>query len=63
MMGVLSGLKIVEFDGLGPVPLCGMLLADHGADIVRITRPGSPVVDRAVAGSILHRSRPSIMLA
>lgn len=60
--GVLSGVRIVEFDGLGPVPLCAMLMADHGADIVRIARPGAPVVDEAVGGAILHRNRPSIIL-
>jgi len=61
-MGVLAGVRIVELDALGPVPLCAMLLADHGAEIVRVARPGSPVVDDAVGGAILHRSRPSIAL-
>jgi alpha-methylacyl-CoA racemase len=35
-MGALAGFSIVEFAGIGPVPFCGMLLADMGADIVRI---------------------------
>lgn len=61
-MAVLSGIRIVEFDALGPVPFCGMLLADHGADIVRIVRPGSPIVDDAVGGAILHRGRTSVEL-
>jgi alpha-methylacyl-CoA racemase len=61
-MGVLAGIRIVELDALGPVPLCAMLLADHGAEIVRIARPGSPVVDDAVGGAILHRSRASVAL-
>ncbi len=60
--GVLGGTKIVEFDGLGPVPLCAMILADHGADIVRIVRPDAPVVDEDVGGRILHRSRASVPL-
>jgi alpha-methylacyl-CoA racemase len=34
------GLKIVEFAGLGPAPFCAMLLADLGADVVRIDRKG-----------------------
>lgn len=36
--GPLSGLKVVEFAGIGPGPFCGMLLADLGADVVRIDR-------------------------
>lgn len=36
--GPLSGLRIIEFGGIGPGPFCGMLLADLGADIVRIDR-------------------------
>ncbi|CAH1660364.1 Alpha-methylacyl-CoA racemase [Chelatococcus asaccharovorans] len=62
IMPVLSGLKIVEFDALGPVPLCAMILADHGAEVVRIARPGTPVVDESVGGAILHRGRPLVTL-
>jgi len=39
-MGVLSGVRVIELAAIGPVPWCGMLLADMGADIVRIDRPG-----------------------
>ena len=39
-MGPLQGVRVVEFAGLGPGPFCGMLLADLGADVVRIDRPG-----------------------
>lgn len=38
--GPLSGIKIVEFAGIGPGPFCGMLLSDQGADVVRIDRKG-----------------------
>ena len=38
--GPLTGLKIVEFAGIGPGPFCGMLLSDLGADVVRIDRHG-----------------------
>jgi len=38
--GPLSGVKVVEFAGIGPGPFCGMLLADMGADVVRIDRKG-----------------------
>ena len=38
--GPLKGIRVVEFAGLGPAPFCTMLLADMGADVVRIDRPG-----------------------
>ncbi|MGH6970740.1 MAG: CaiB/BaiF CoA transferase family protein, partial [Caulobacteraceae bacterium] len=38
--GPLTGLKVVEFAGIGPGPFCGMLLSDLGADVVRIDRAG-----------------------
>jgi len=38
--GPLSGVRIVEFAGIGPGPFCGMLLSDLGADVVRIDRQG-----------------------
>jgi crotonobetainyl-CoA:carnitine CoA-transferase CaiB-like acyl-CoA transferase len=39
-MGPLNGVRIVEFAGLGPAPFGAMMLADLGADIIRIDRPG-----------------------
>jgi alpha-methylacyl-CoA racemase len=39
--GPLVGVKVVEFAGIGPAPFCGMLLADLGADVVRIDRKES----------------------
>jgi len=49
--GPLTGLKVVEFSGIGPGPHVAMLLADLGAQVVTIARPGSgvsnPVVERA----------------
>jgi alpha-methylacyl-CoA racemase len=41
MPGALAGLKVIEMVGLGPAPLCAMLLADHGAEVIRIDRPGA----------------------
>src|SRR4051812_37055338 len=38
--GPLTGLKVLEFAGIGPGPFCGMLLSDLGADVVRIDRKG-----------------------
>ncbi|MDN3644663.1 CaiB/BaiF CoA-transferase family protein [Pontixanthobacter aestiaquae] len=38
MSGPLEGIRIVEFAGIGPGPFCGMMLADHGAEVIRIDR-------------------------
>lgn len=43
--GPLAGLKVIEMAGIGPCPLAGMLLADHGADVLVIDRPGGQVID------------------
>jgi alpha-methylacyl-CoA racemase len=40
-MGPLAGLRIVEIAGIGPGPFCGMMLADLGAEVLRIERPGT----------------------
>ena len=40
-MGPLAGLRVVEFAGIGPGPFAAMLLADMGADVVRIDRPNA----------------------
>ena len=61
-MGPLKGFKIVEIAGIGPGQLAGMLLADMGANVVRIDRPLR--FDQAVSidarFDILNRSRPLI---
>ncbi|MFC3529578.1 CaiB/BaiF CoA transferase family protein [Paracoccus mangrovi] len=41
MDGALADLKVVEIAGLGPTPFAAMWLADHGARVIRITRPGA----------------------
>lgn len=41
MAGPLSGIKVLEFAGIGPGPFCAMVLGDLGADVVRIARPGA----------------------
>ena len=40
-MGALDGVRVVELAGIGPGPFCGMMLADMGAEIIRIDRAGS----------------------
>lgn len=58
MAGPLAGVRIVEMAGIGPGPFCGMLLADLGADIVRVDRPDAPVPVRDIVG----RGRRSVGL-
>lgn len=57
-MGILKGIRVVEFEGLGPGPFCGMLLADLGADVVLIERPGG----KAGPATIFRRGKRSIAL-
>lgn len=54
--GPLSGVKIVEFAGIGPGPFCGMLLSDMGADVVRIDRKGGGGGSKFDVGSRGRRS-------
>jgi alpha-methylacyl-CoA racemase len=48
MAGPLSGVKVVELAGIGPGPFAAMMLADHGADVIRVDRTGDlrPTPDR-----------------
>lgn len=59
--GPLSGLKVIELAGIGPGPYACMLLADLGADVLRLER-GDPNADPRVISDLLHRSRPSVAL-
>lgn len=45
-MGPLTGLRIVELAGIGPGPFAGMMLADHGAEVIRVDRPGAKIDGR-----------------
>jgi len=62
MQGPLKGTRVVEIAGIGPAPFCAMLLADMGADVIRVERKG----ERPRAGSgtadVLQRGRRSIAL-
>ena len=58
MAGPLSGLKIVEMAGLGPGPFAAMMLADHGAEVIRVERAGMI----GVPNDPLLRNRRSISL-
>lgn len=61
-MKPLAGVRILEFDGLGPVTFAGMVLADMGAEVLRLTRSaaaGAPVF-ADVGGEVLHRGRAAV---
>jgi alpha-methylacyl-CoA racemase len=60
MAGPLSGVRIVELGGIGPVPYASMVLADAGADVLRITRPHAPAGLGTTGADLLLRSRTSI---
>ncbi|WP_339915037.1 CaiB/BaiF CoA-transferase family protein [uncultured Brevundimonas sp.] len=61
-MKPLSGLRIIEFDGLGPVTFAGMVLADLGAQVLRLTRSAAAgtAAFSEVGGEVLHRGRPAV---
>ena len=63
-MGPLEGIRIIEFQGIGPGPFCGMILSDMGADIVRIDRASNAPdeVPTQPPGDLLARGRRSIAL-
>ena len=59
----LEGVRILELAGIGPAPFCGMMLADHGADVIRIDRPGgSDPMGLSEERDVLLRSRRTMTL-
>lgn len=58
----LAGLRIIEIAGIGPGPFCGMMLADHGAEVIRIDRPAGQATGPEVDGrkDVLLRSRRTV---
>ena len=62
MAGPLQGLKVVEMAGLGPGPFCGMLLADLGADVVRIDRPAATVGSGNARFEVTGRGKRSLSI-
>ena len=63
-MGPLQGLKVIEFAGIGPGPMCAMLLADMGASVLRIDRIDAVELGqrRPLKYDVLLRNRRSIPL-
>ncbi|MEU3537097.1 CaiB/BaiF CoA-transferase family protein [Streptomyces murinus] len=60
--GPLGGVRVVELAGIGPGPFAAMLLADLGADVVRVDRPGGPGLGVDPAHDITNRNKRSIVV-
>ncbi|WP_085726555.1 CaiB/BaiF CoA-transferase family protein [Pseudomonas sp. R37(2017)] len=65
MAGPLQGLKVLEMAGIGPAPFCAMLLADMGAEVIRVDRlipgvlgPGGSMVDRGRKSIAIDPKKP-----
>ncbi|MFY4720789.1 CaiB/BaiF CoA transferase family protein [Streptomyces sp. LaBMicrA B280] len=60
--GPLGGVRVVELAGIGPGPFAAMLLADLGADVVRVDRPGGPGLGVDPAHDITNRNKRSVVV-
>ncbi len=63
-MGPLSGIRVLEFEAIGPGPFCGMMLADMGADVLLVDRPSDPGLGlgRQRSADVMLRGRRSVTL-
>ncbi|MGW6566566.1 CaiB/BaiF CoA transferase family protein [Streptomyces sp. NPDC054975] len=60
--GPLAGVRVVELAGIGPGPFAAMLLADLGADVVRVDRPGGPGLGIDPAYDLTNRNKRSALV-
>ncbi|MEU5432715.1 CaiB/BaiF CoA-transferase family protein [Streptomyces sp. NPDC020719] len=60
--GPLAGVRVVELAGIGPGPFAAMLLADLGADVVRVDRPGGPGLAIDPAYDLTNRNKRSVLI-
>jgi alpha-methylacyl-CoA racemase len=63
-MGPLSGIKVVELAGIGPGPMCAMLLSDLGAEVIRVDRMAATDlgIERGRQFNVLNRGRRSVAI-
>jgi len=62
MAGALDGITIIELAGIGPGPFAGMMLADHGARVIRLVRPNQDSYSVFGKRDVLNRNREEIEL-
>ncbi|MFD9570019.1 CaiB/BaiF CoA transferase family protein [Streptomyces sp. NPDC059982] len=60
--GPLAGVRVVELAGIGPGPFAAMLLADLGADVVRVDRPGGGALAIDPAHDVTNRNKRSVLV-
>jgi alpha-methylacyl-CoA racemase len=60
--GPLSGVRVVELAGIGPGPFCGMLLADLGAEVIQVDRPGPSALPLARGTDVTSRGKRRIVV-
>ncbi|MEU3048784.1 CaiB/BaiF CoA-transferase family protein [Streptomyces sp. NPDC006984] len=60
--GPLAGVRVVELAGIGPGPFAAMHLADLGADVVRVDRPGGPGLGIDPAHDLTNRNKRSVLV-
>jgi alpha-methylacyl-CoA racemase len=58
--GPLAGIRVLEMDAIGPVPLCGMILSGLGAEIVRIIRPSGHSAWADIGDAVVLRGRTQV---
>jgi alpha-methylacyl-CoA racemase len=60
--GPLAGVRVVELAGIGPGPLCGMLLADLGAEVIQVDRPGGAASPVPMKSDITSRGKRRVVV-
>src|ERR1700754_123748 len=60
--GPLAGVRVIELAGIGPGPFCGMLLADLGAEVIQVDRPGGPATPVPHKSEIISRGKRRIVV-
>src|SRR6202034_4812590 len=60
--GRLAGVRVVELAGIGPGPFCGMLLADLGATVIRVDRPGGSSTPISQHHDITSRGKQRVVV-
>jgi len=62
MPGALEGITVVELAGIGPAPFAGMMLADHGARVIRVERPDNARFGDFGGKDVINRNRERLTL-